>query len=266
MKGFTTSGFLYLQKSGLSPTKAYDWSAKYFALPLEEKQKHPNTNKEANRGYSGMGVEKVTNLDLDLKDDETAVAKLRAMIPDLKESLEIGSDAGGRYPAKPFKNHYPDSALPGFGAAMNEFYQQCDDLHHTLLSAIAEGLSLPPSFFKEYITAGDHVLRLLHYPSVSASLLKQEGTVRAGSHTDYGTVTLLFQDMSGGLQARSPDGSWQDIPPIEDAIVINAGDMLQIWTNDVIKSTHHRVVSPPNAKVRDDGNYSARYSIAVSWF
>lgn len=243
--------------------------------------KHPNTNSEANRGYSGMGIEKTTNVDLE--EGEDAVDKLRAMLPDLKESLEIGSDEG-QYPAKPWKNYYPEKTLPGFRDAMREFYGKCDDLHHQLLCAIAEGLGLEKDWFKQYITAGDHVLRLLHYPSVPKSVLEQDGAVRAGSHTDYGTVTLLFQDMSGGLQVRTPDGSWQDIPPIEGAIVINAGtyykivvgmnnwslcttlgDMLQIWTNEVIKSTHHRVVSPPNAVLQEDGNYSARYSIAVSY-
>ena len=223
MEGFTTSGFLYLTNSGLSPAEAYKWSEKYFKLPLEEKQKHPNTNSAANRGYSGMGLEKTTNIDLE--EGEDAVDKLRAMLPDLKESLEIGSDEG-RYPVKPWKNHYPDEALPGFGDAMREFYAQCDDLQHQLLSAIAEGLGMDKDWFKQYVTAGDHVLRLLHYPSVPKAVLQKEGAVRAGSHTDYGTVTLLFQDMSGGLQVRKPDGEWLDVKPIEGAIVINAGEFV----------------------------------------
>lgn len=220
MNGFTTSGFLYLINSGLSPTEAYKWSEEYFNLPLEEKMKHPNTDKEANRGYSGMGIEKTTNIDLD--EGQDAVSKLRAMLPDLKESLEIGSDEG-RYPAKPWQNHYPDDILPSFGSAMKEFYEECDDLHHQLLSAIAEGLGLRKDWFKQYVTAGDHVLRLLHYPSVPKVVLEKEGAVRAGSHTDYGTITLLFQDMSGGLQVRTPEGKWWDVKPIEGAIVVNAG-------------------------------------------
>lgn len=220
MDGFTTSGFLYLKKSGLSPAEAYDWSKKYFKLPLDEKMRHPNTGKAVNHGYSGMGLEKTTNLDLE--EDENAVAKLLAMLPYLKESLEIGSDEGG-YPAQRYQNHYPDDSLPGFGDAMREFYARCDDLHHQLLSAIAEGLGMKKDWFKQYVTAGDHVLRLLHYPSVPRAVLEKEGAVRAGAHTDYGTITLLFQDMSGGLQIRTPDGSWLDVKPIEGAIMINAG-------------------------------------------
>ncbi|KAF2804091.1 oxidoreductase [Mytilinidion resinicola] len=260
IKGFTTSGFLYLTNSGLSPATAFEWSKQYFALPKSVKEKHPNVIKEANRGYSGMGIEKVTNLDLDTK-DEASIAKLRAAVPDLKESLEIGSDAG-RYPAKPWQNHYPDTEVPEFGKVMRKFYESCDELHHEVLCAVAEGLGLDKNFFKQYVNAGDHVLRLLHYPAASKEVLTQPGTVRAGSHTDYGTITLLFQDMSGGLQIRTPEGEWQDVEPIEGAIVINSGDMLQIWTNDVIKSTNHRVVSPPSAPTTDDGSFSARYSIA----
>ncbi|KAE9991425.1 hypothetical protein Vi05172_g2152 [Venturia inaequalis] len=146
---------------------------------------------------------------------------------------------------------------------MRTFYEQCDDLHEQLLSAIATGLNLDPTFFQKYIRGGDHVLRLLHYPAISKAVLEQDGAVRAGSHTDYGTVTLLFQDGSGGLQIRTPEGRWVDVRPIEDAIVINAADLLQIWTNDVIKSTHHRVVSPPDAPTSEDGMVSARYAIAV---
>lgn len=217
MKGFTTSGFLYLQNTGLSPKTAYEWSARFFALPLEEKQKFPNEDREANRGYSGFGAEKTTNVE-DAKD----IAVLRAAIPDLKESLEIGSDPGRRYPSKKFRNQYTD-ALPGFAEAMGDFFSACDDLHQQLMSAIAEGLGLDRSFFSPYVTEGDHVLRLLHYPAVSKAVLGTEEAVRAGAHTDFGTVTLLFQDDSGGLQVKTPEGAYIDIPPIEDAIVINAG-------------------------------------------
>lgn len=238
LRGFTTSGFLYLQHSGLSPAEAFQWSAKYFNLPVEVKSKHPNADFAANRGYSGMGKEKVTNLDLDTN-DERAISELRSMVPDLKESLEIGSDAG-RYPKKQWENKYPDQELPGFGDAMGKFYEACDELHHQLLSAIAQGLGLEHDFFGRNITAGDHVLRLLHYPAVPRVILDKDPAVRAGSHTDYGTVTLLFQDMSGGLQVKTPGGAWLDIPPIKDAIVINAGTYFKHGGFSVASDTTRR--------------------------
>lgn len=75
-----------------------------------------------------------------------------------------------------------------------------------------------------------------------------------------GSVTLLFQDSRGGLQVLSPKNTFVNATPIEDTIVINAGDLLARWSNDVIKSTKHRVVEPPVAA--DAGKHPARYSIA----
>lgn len=170
-------------------------------------------------GIRALDWKRTTNVE-----DADGIAALRAAIPDLKESLEIGSDPiPGRYPRKKHVNRYMDT-LTGFGEAMSEFFTGCDDLHHQLMSAIAEGLGLPEDFFSDKVTQGDHVLRLLHYPAVSKSALAIDGAVRAGAHTDFGTVTLLFQDNSGGLQVQTPDGAYMDVPPIEDAIVINAGE------------------------------------------
>ncbi|KAI1609771.1 2OG-Fe(II) oxygenase [Exophiala viscosa] len=259
MKGFTTSGFVYLQNSGLDPATAFQWAEEYFALSPDEKRKYPNVDPKANRGYSGMGVEKVTNADLTNEED---IEELRKIFPDIKESLELGSETSYGYPEKGSTNHLPEDTLPGISDGIMTFFTQCDKLQKQLMSAIATGLGLDKTYFLPHISAGDHCLRLLHYPSVPKSVLTAEGAVRAGAHTDYGTVTLLFQDGSGGLQARTPSGEYVDVPPIPGAIVINAGDLLQIWTNDVIKSTFHRVVSPPDAKTTEDGDFSARYSIA----
>jgi isopenicillin N synthase-like dioxygenase len=77
---------------------------------------------------------------------------------------------------------------------------------------------------------------------------------------DYGTITLLFQDNRGGLEVLSPKSGFVPATPIPDTIVINAGDLLQRWSNDVIRSTEHRVVSPTTPPT--DDRYPARYSIA----
>jgi isopenicillin N synthase-like dioxygenase len=77
---------------------------------------------------------------------------------------------------------------------------------------------------------------------------------------DYGTITLLFQDDRGGLEVLSPSGNFIPAPPIPDTIVVNAADLLARWSNDTIRSTEHRVVSPPTAPSND--THPARYSIA----
>lgn len=81
--------------------------------------------------------------------------------------------------------------------------------------------------------------------------------------TTIGSVTLLFQDARGGLQVRSPKGTFVNATPIKDTIVINAGDLLTRWSNDTIKSTLHRVMEPPpSPEDADKDEYPSRYSIA----
>ena len=91
--------------------------------------------------------------------------------------------------------------------------------------------------------------------------------VRAGEHSDYGSITLLFQDEIGGLEVKSPKGTWVRATPIKDTIVVNAGDLMARWSNDLIKSTKHRVIQPPSEEgeldeVDEDDMFPARYSIA----
>ena len=122
------------------------------------------------------------------------------------------------------------------------------------------GLGLESNFFTPYCDAKDNTLRLLYYPPVQKQLLDQPSQRRIGEHTDYGTITLLFQDSVGGLQVKNHEGNYVQATPIEGTIVVNAADLLARWSNDLIKSTEHRVVSPPYDPLSD--SYPARYSIA----
>ena len=117
------------------------------------------------------------------------------------------------------------------------------------------------SFAGAVLTSLSSPYRLLHYPPCPTSEFKQnERRVRAGAHTDYGSITLLFQDMAGGLQVLSPKVTFVNATPIEDTIVVNAADLLTRWSNDTIKSTKHRVVEPPKPAEKD--MHPSRYSIA----
>lgn len=255
LHGFQTAGFIYLKGLPITPEyrkHVFETSAKYFRLPTETKLSHCWTTPEANRGYSAPGREKTTTL-TDIDD----VKKLRDAAPDLKESLEIGREGEPDHP-----NHWPEEEgeLVGFKETMLGFHAKCKELHMEVMRAIAVGLGIDESWFDSYTDVGDNTLRLLHYPEVKKDVFAiNPGQVRAGAHSDYGSITLLFQDSRGGLQVQSPTGVFVDATPIEDTVVVNAGDLLARWSNDNIKSTIHRVVEPPSG---EGDVYPARYSIA----
>lgn len=255
LEGFQTAGFVYLKGLPFTPEyrkQIFDTSAKYFRLPMETKMSHCWTTAAANRGYSAPGREKTTNLT-----DASDVEKLRQGNPDLKESLEIGREGEPDHP-----NQWPaaEGELADFKTVMTKFHDECKALHMEVMRAIATGIGLEEGYFDGFTDVGDNTLRLLHYPEVRKDVFTiNPGQVRAGAHSDYGSITLLFQDMRGGLQVRSPNGTFVDATPIENTCVVNAGDLLARWSNDTIKSTIHRVVEPPSG---DTDVYPARYSIA----
>ncbi|UNI14229.1 hypothetical protein JDV02_000881 [Purpureocillium takamizusanense] len=259
LDGFQTAGFIYLRNHAI-PTdvlrNAFSRSADFFDLPLDAKLAVGWTTPEANRGYSSPGREKVSQL-LDSAD----IDKVRSAAPDLKESFEIGRESDPRF-ANPWPSEDGEGGrrLNGFRADMLDFHARCQAMHRDVMRAIAMGMGLPDGFFEPFVDVGDNTLRLLHYPAVNADVFKvNPGQVRAGEHSDYGSVTLLFQDSRGGLQVKSPTGQFVDATPIEGTVVINAGDLLARWSNDTIKSTIHRVVEPPR---KEGVEYPPRYSIA----
>jgi len=204
---------------------------------------------------------------------------LRGKFPDLKESFEIGRSDQPEYP-----NLWPDkfdTAGVEFKKNMEAFFETGTKMHVQLMRAIATGLGIQEDWFDKHCKSADNNLRLLHYPRVKKEVLgtgadddaaqagngNESKSVRAAAHTDYGTVTLLFQDNAGGLQVRSASGTYVNATPIPGTIVVNAGDLLARWSNDQIKSTEHRVVKPPSqpeAVQGEDGQveewYPARYS------
>lgn len=272
--GFQRAGFIYLKNHGIPKSdveSTFAESAKFFERPMAQKESLAWTTPEANRGYSQPGREKVT----DLMDAAEIEAKREEEGADLKESFEIGREGEADFP-----NQWPDGfdeEGKQFKKQMLRFFEQCNALHRDLMRSIAVGLGIDEHWFDSFTDGGDNTLRLLHYPAVDSEVFKKsKNTVRAGAHTDYGewyshapyathtlidltgSITLLFQDMAGGLQVLSPNGNFIDATPIEDTIVVNAADLLARWSNDSIKSTKHRVVEPPTKAAV----HPARYSIA----
>ncbi|KIM26349.1 hypothetical protein M408DRAFT_330697 [Serendipita vermifera MAFF 305830] len=255
---FKEVGFVYLKDHGISPEvidNAFKQSAEFFKLPMEEKMKIPWDDPRANRGYVARGRERVTQ-----ETDPVKIAKMRASAPDAKESMEIGRDWDATW-----KNKWPqDSLVPKFRPTFLDFFQTCHELHVDVMRSIATGLELEENFFDDKIHEQYHNLRLLNYPSIRTELLRAEGQARAGAHSDYGTLTFVFQDSVGGLEVQNPHTKqYHPATPIPGTIVVNVGDLLARWSNDVFRSTLHRVVSPSKSLLPPDAEMTpSRQSIA----
>jgi len=243
------------------------------------------------RGYSGLGVEKVSQ---NVFDAET-IAALRS-VPDCKESYEIGNVSDATQPniwlpdgswkdGEEFKRYvyfkkglivsilvYIDAEkliwtlLCRF--MQTTFFHSCSTLVHQLLRAMATALALP----SEDQLSKTHAqslfqIRLAHYPPIATSILRKGEKSRIGAHSDFGTLTLLFQDSVGGLEVEDPSspGSFRPAPPIPGTVLVNIGDLMERWSNGRWRSTVHRVVAPPidEARSKREGEEfaKARYSI-----
>jgi isopenicillin N synthase-like dioxygenase len=165
---------------------------------------------------------------------------------DLKESFIWGLDvppedpdviAGDRLLAV---NRWP--ATPsGMRDVFNRYFTEMQRCGEQLLRAFALSLEIPPDYFIRHMDRPVSRAAAVWYPPQVPDLGDQQFGV--SPHTDYGTLTLVQQDAVGGLQVRSRNGEWVTAPPIEDAFVVNVGDLLARWTNDRFQSTPHRVVN-----------------------
>ncbi|KIP04361.1 hypothetical protein PHLGIDRAFT_76061 [Phlebiopsis gigantea 11061_1 CR5-6] len=252
VQSFKDTGFVYLINHGLPQEKVdemFGWSKRFFEQPADVKLLAPHpANGSHHRGYSAPGVEKVVR---DVFDADE-LKKRRAKAPDVKESFESGREDDKLMP----NIWLPDSVLPGFKEACIDFFWSCREIELSFLRALALGLAVSEDYFLQYHAAADNQLRLLHYPSVPVERLQNDEVTRIGAHTDFCTVTFLFQDNVGGLEVEDPNST----APVEGAVVVNAGDFLQRWSNDTLRSTVHRVRAPPNL-VTEDGMTPERYSI-----
>jgi isopenicillin N synthase-like dioxygenase len=163
--------------------------------------------------------------------------------PDLKEGIYFGAELNDDHPlvraGTPMHgpNLFPAN-MPEFREAVLDYMAAMTRLGHCLIAGIALSLGLVESYFADRYTADPLILfRIFNYPPVEA---QSESTFGVGEHTDYGLLTILRQDMSGGLEIKT-QADWRAAPPIRNSFVCNLGDMLDRMTGGRYLSTPHRV-------------------------
>ena len=221
--------------------RAWTTARAFFDLPLADRMSVARRNERDAYGYVPVALEAL-NRSL----GETTGGA------DLKETLNIGPvDPLPRPPIDEGEawafatNEWPD-ALPELRPAWEAYFREMVALSSRLMSLFAVALHLPADYFEQMIGESASAMRAINYPHQESP--PPPGTLRAGAHTDYGTLTVLRQDDApGGLQVFDHTTSaWVDVPYVPDAFVVNLGDLLERWTNDRWRSTLHRVVNPPH--------------------
>ena len=237
---FARYGFAVIADHGVTTqviNDAFDRTKQFFALPEAVKRKYIVPGGGGQRGYTAFGIEQAKGADR----------------PDLKEFWHVGRElpAGHRL-SDSMPPNLTVTEIADFNAKTYALYEALDTLGLRVLSGIAVFLGLAPDFFDDKIEDGNSILRLLHYPPVSANA----SGVRAGAHEDINVITLLLGAEEAGLQLLDRDGNWLDIDPPPGCVVCNIGDMLQRSTNHVLPSTTHRVVNPSPERAK-----FSRYSL-----
>ncbi|XP_044213148.1 UPF0676 protein C1494.01 isoform X2 [Thunnus albacares] len=234
---FREVGFVFLENTGITPEevgRVMDISKRFFLQPDEQKQPFSRKSFANNPNHGWVSLE---------------TERLNPRRPgDLKEAFNTASLR-------------PDIRWPSaeFQEIQRSFFMRCKELSLRVLRVMAHSLGLDPEVFlgahRLIGTDGNATtLRSLYYPPVNREQAK-EGQLRCGEHSDYGSITLLFQG-SGGLQVLSRSGEFIDAPSIPGAVLINIADLMQRWTSDHFVSVRHRVLLPPA------GDSSTRQSLA----
>jgi len=200
----------------------------FFTQSKEEKLKSHFNLCYGKGGYVPVGTESVART----REDTNPVP------PDIVESLEFLE--GGK----------DNDVVPGYPktleSTIHNYHKNLQFLLVRSMEISALSLGLPRKYFAPYFTKPFCKIRLAYYPPQD-KIKPKENQVRYGAHTDYTGFTFLRPDVEvGGLEIMDPQTStWIPVHPTEDCFIVNAGDLIQQWTNDHWISNLHRVVNPP---------------------
>ncbi|KAL2788537.1 hypothetical protein BJX66DRAFT_252583 [Aspergillus keveii] len=228
-------GFFQLVNHGI-PSDLQDsilaQSKKFFDLPIQVKEGYSKDTNPFNRGYERLRAQKFEK-------------RTRG---DLKEGFYLGKNRGideADVVARKFgqgPNIYPHELGTEFRDVVETYHAALTALAEGILRMLARTLDLDEDVFGGFVETPVAVLRLLHYPPQPADAGEMERGI--GAHTDFGAVTILLQDRTGGLQVwNNLSSTWVDVTPIPGAYVVNLGNMMMRWTSDRYLSNLHRVIN-----------------------
>ena len=235
---YTTCGFAvftHVYDNWLSEFE--DWKQlmeEFFQLPLDVKQQYAYSGVKENLGYNWLEEERLTP----------------TMPGDLKESYNWVE------PARMQEQYWPKE-IPEFKPLAQKIERISRMLSYQFLYRFEKVLRLPTGKLVEKHIDGSATMRMIKYPAWDGEI--KEGQVRGGAHTDYGSITLLyrFDDISALQIYDKKDSVWVTVPLVENSIVLNVADMFARWSNDILKSTPHRVVNVDMDRTR----YSMPYFV-----
>lgn len=224
-------GFFYITGHGFSIAEMEETLAqgrRFFSLPLETKLQSTVTATSEKMGFLQVGG--------------LNPAANTTKRPDLKERLFLPREPEpGETPGAPAP--WPaEDVLPGFGSFTKDQIARKVRLARSLARGFALSLDLEETYFDAYYLRPGVVNALNYYPPADPTV-SGEPQWGFSPHTDYGSFTILLQDDHGGLQAQNSDGQWIDVPHIPGTFIVNVGDLLERWTNNVYVSTLHRAIN-----------------------
>ncbi|XP_062592081.1 uncharacterized protein LOC134253570 [Saccostrea cucullata] len=238
---FQDVGFVYLKNHGIPEqliSDVFTSSKTFFEQSEEIKQKYAIPRGEFH-GYISFEEEKV-NHDRPVSDAREGYTMLVAKDGTL-----------------------PKNMPPEISSTFKEMYITCTKLAWRILDLLSTGLNKDREYLRQFhrgicVEGNNTMLRSNYYPPLKEIKKDQ---ARCGEHSDYGTITFLFQDDVSGLEAKGPSDGYHPVPPVEGTIVMNIGDMMQRWSADRLKATKHRVVVPQEDKDREKTRQSISFFV-----
>ncbi|MFN3952466.1 MAG: isopenicillin N synthase family dioxygenase [Thermaurantimonas sp.] len=239
-KAYEEIGFVAVKNHGLSDElrdQLYDKVQRFFSLPEHIKKKYEIEDLAGQRGYTPFGKEHAKGFNTG----------------DLKEFWQFGQWVDEPVDGELYPPNVEVFEVEGFNETGKLVFKTLEKTGMQILRAIALYLGLEEHYFDPYVTHGNSILRAIHYPPITA---EPEDAVRAAQHEDINLITLLMGASAAGLEVLNKKGEWIPVTALPEQIIVNVGDMLQRLTNNVLKSTTHRVVNPPREQWHEP-----RYSI-----